>query len=145
MSTLAAIFAAAFAAATILPFYSEVAVGAAIAAGYPALAVWTAASTGNTLGAVVNGALGRVLTSSAVRRKLRIGEQAFERATERFNRYGAWSLLLAWLPVGGDALTVVGGAMRVPWWQFVTLVFIGKSARYAVLIAVLTQTLPTPD
>jgi membrane protein YqaA with SNARE-associated domain len=41
-----------------------------------------------------------------------------------------WSLLFAWLPFVGDPLTVVAGALEVPLWRFITLVAIGKAARY---------------
>lgn len=139
MSVYLGVFGAALLAATILPFYSEVAVGAAIAKGYPSFAVWLSASLGNTLGAAINGALGRLLSAEQVRAKLRIGEQAYARAARWYQRWGVWSLLLAWLPIGGDALTVVAGALQVRWWVFLTLVFIGKAGRYAVLIALLRQ------
>ncbi|MEM6937045.1 MAG: hypothetical protein AAF552_11355, partial [Pseudomonadota bacterium] len=49
-------------------------------------------------------------------------------------QYGQWSLLLAWAPIGGDALTVIAGILRVRWLAFVVLVFAGKAARYAVVI-----------
>jgi membrane protein YqaA with SNARE-associated domain len=48
-------------------------------------------------------------------------------------KYGAWSLLFAWLPIGGDALTFVAGVMRVRFEIFFALTAIGKGARYAVL------------
>ena len=57
-----------------------------------------------------------------------------ERSRQWFYKYGYWSLLLAWLPVGGDALTFVGGMMRVRFTVFFLLVGIGKGARYAVII-----------
>ncbi|MDP2285974.1 MAG: VTT domain-containing protein, partial [Pseudohongiella sp.] len=60
--------------------------------------------------------------------------QQLSRAQAQFNRYGVWSLLLAWLPVVGDPLTFVAGALRVQFWLFLLLVAIGKSLRYAVLI-----------
>jgi len=41
---------------------------------------------------------------------------------------------MSWLPVGGDALTLVGGIMRVPWLNFVVLVGIGKGLRYAIVV-----------
>lgn len=129
------VFGAAFLAATIFPFYSEVAVTAAVIAGYSTAGVWLAGSVGNTLGAVANGVIGRALTADAARRRMRISEEQFSKAKSWFQKWGVWSLLMAWLPIGGDVLTVVGGALRVPWWQFVTLVFIGKAGRYAVLIA----------
>jgi len=51
-----------------------------------------------------------------------------------FRRYGKWTLPLAWLPVIGDAFTVVAGAARVRLGLFVLLVALGKAARYAVVI-----------
>lgn len=137
MGVYAGIFFAAFLAATILPFYSEIAVSAAVVAGQDPIAVWAVASAGNTLGAVVNGVIGRLLGAVHAERLLRMKPETMEKTRQWFNKWGAWSLLLAWLPVGGDALTVVGGIMRVPWWLFVLLVFIGKAGRYAILIALL--------
>lgn len=50
------------------------------------------------------------------------------------NRYGVWSLLLSWLPIIGDPLTVVAGALRVGLLRFVLLVSIGKGARYIFIV-----------
>ncbi|MDA9830012.1 VTT domain-containing protein, partial [Akkermansiaceae bacterium] len=58
------------------------------------------------------------------------------RAQEWFQRYGVWSLLLAWAPVGGDALTFLAGVMRVNFTLFWILTFVGKAGRYLVLINV---------
>jgi membrane protein YqaA with SNARE-associated domain len=134
LSVYIAIFAAAFLAATIVPFYSEVAVGAAVLAGQSPAAVWLAASLGNTAGAVVNGLLGRFLGYAHVERLLMLDAEQFARVRAWYQRWGIWSLLLAWLPIGGDALTVVAGVMRARWPAFILLVFTGKAARYAVLI-----------
>ena len=60
-----------------------------------------------------------------------------ERAQNWFRRWGVWSLLLSWLPVVGDALTFVAGLAKVRPHVFFTLTFIGKSVRYALLLAVL--------
>ena len=49
-----------------------------------------------------------------------------------------WSLLFAWLPIVGDPLTVVAGALRVPFVRFLALVAIGKAARYAAVAATMT-------
>ena len=54
-----------------------------------------------------------------------------------FQKYGVWSLLLAWMPVGGDALTFIAGMMRVPFWLFFILTGIGKTARYSILLGFL--------
>jgi membrane protein YqaA with SNARE-associated domain len=63
-----------------------------------------------------------------------MSEQQLHNARNRFNRFGQWSLLMGWLPIGGDALTLVGGIMRVPWLNFVILVGIGKGVRYAIVM-----------
>lgn len=132
------VFAAAFLAATVLPFYSEVIVVGLVLAGRDPLLLWVVASTGNTLGAVVNWWLGlgleRWQESGRVPRWMRIPPTELARAQRWYARFGIWSLLLAWLPVGGDALTFVGGIMRVRILPFLVLVGSGKAARYAVVI-----------
>ena len=112
------LFLTSFAAATLLPAYSEILTGTLVVQGYPMLWLWFWATLGNTLGSVVNGVIGRQV----------------DRFRNSFNRYGQWSLLLGWLPLGGDALTLVGGIMRVPWLNFIVLVGIGKGLRYAFVI-----------
>lgn len=47
---------------------------------------------------------------------------------------GRWSLLLSWLPVAGDPLTVAG-TLREPLWSFVMLVTVAKTARYLAIAA----------
>ena len=90
------VFASAFGAATILPFYSEVVVLAYQQQGYPAGPLWLAATSGNTLGAVLNWWIGRELTRFQGRRWFPVSAAALQRAQERFARWGQWSLLMAW-------------------------------------------------
>ncbi|MEQ8736750.1 MAG: YqaA family protein [Rhodospirillaceae bacterium] len=134
--TLAAVFGTAFLAATILPFFSEVVVSAALAdEDLNRLALWTAATTGNTLGAAVNWVLGRYAAHFQDRKWWPASPAQMVKGEAWFNKYGVWSLLLSWLPIGGDALTVIAGILRVRFDVFVVLVAIGKGARYAALIA----------
>ena len=134
MSALLALFASAFLAATILPFYSEIVLFKLLRdGGDPALLV-AVATLGNTLGAVVNWALGRYLLHFRDRRWFYFNERQIERAQNWFRRYGFWSLLLAWMPVGGDALTLIAGIMRVRLWLFLLLVGCGKGLRYLSVV-----------
>lgn len=126
-------FVSAFLAATIAPIASEITLAAALAAGAAAHWLIVVATLGNTLGAVVNWALGRCIEHFRGHRWLPAGAQRLERAQAWFRRYGVWSLLLAWAPVAGDALTVVAGMMRVHIVPFLILVGIGKGLRYVVL------------
>tara|TARA_R100000789_G_scaffold88983_3_gene85970 strand:- start:10 stop:453 length:444 start_codon:yes stop_codon:yes gene_type:complete len=129
----------AFAAATLLPAYSEILVGTLVNQDYALFWIWFWATAGNTLGSVVNGIIGRQVDRFKHKRWFPVSELQLHKARNRFNRYGQWSLLLGWLPIGGDALTLVGGIMRVPWLNFVVLVAIGKGLRYAFVIWVVLE------
>lgn len=128
------LFLTAFAAATLLPAYSEVLLGAMVIQEYSLWWLWFWATAGNTLGSVVNGVIGRQVDRFKDKRWFPVTEQQLEKARDRFNRYGQWSLLLGWMPLGGDALTLIGGVMRVPWLNFVVLVAIGKGVRYGFVL-----------
>jgi membrane protein YqaA with SNARE-associated domain len=131
---LAVLFLSAFAAATILPMSSEVVLGGLAFARTSDLWLLLAVATaGNTLGAVVNWGLGRYAARWRSR-LLALDEAKFERACRWFQRWGIWCLLLSWLPVVGDPLTVVAGVLRTALIPFVLLVLIGKAARYAAVV-----------
>ena len=130
MTELALLFGAAFLAATLLPFYSEVLLFALLEAGGDPLVLVAVATLGNTLGAVVNWLLGRYLLRFQHRRWFYFKPAQIARAQRWFERGGYWTLLLAWMPVGGDALTLVAGIMRVRLLPFLLLVGIGKGGRY---------------
>lgn len=136
MSELAALFASALLAATVLPFYSEVVFLALLAGGSSPGLLIAVATAGNTLGGLVNWYLGRGLLQFRDRRWWPVGDAQLQRATGWFRRYGYWTLLLAWLPLGGDALPLVAGVLRTPLWKVVPLLAIGKGLRYAALAGV---------
>lgn len=128
------LFFSAFLAATILPFYSEVILFGLLRTGYDPFMLVLVASVGNTLGAVVNWFLGLFLLHFQDRRWFYFKPEQIQKAQNWFNHYGFWSLLLAWLPIGGDALTLVAGIMRVKLWLFIVLVAVGKTARYVFIV-----------
>jgi membrane protein YqaA with SNARE-associated domain len=134
IAILGGLFAVAFIAATILPAQSETALVGLLVAGMqsPVLLV-AVASLGNVLGAVVNWSLGRGVERFRDRRWFPVGPTALGRATGWYRRWGRWSLLLSWAPIGGDALTVAAGILREPLWSFLVLVTIAKTGRYIVL------------
>lgn len=128
------LFTAAFVAATLLPFYSELALVGLLAAGYDAWLLWLWATAGNTLGAAVNYVIGRWLMHYQDRPWFPVKERHLRPARRWYARWGIWSLLMAWLPVGGDALTFIAGLMRAPFWLFFVLTAAGKGGRYAVVL-----------
>ncbi len=128
------LFGSAFLAATILPFYSEVVLFALLREGGDATALVLTASLGNTLGAVVNWWLGLYLLHFRQRRWFYFSDAQIDKAQRWFQRYGIWTLLLAWLPIGGDALTLIAGIMRVRLSVFLLLVGSGKTLRYISVV-----------
>jgi membrane protein YqaA with SNARE-associated domain len=130
------LFVNAFVAATLIPIPSEPAFAALLATrtGHPT-ALLVAATIGNTLGSLINFALGRWIEHFRDRDWFPVSPQRYDAAADTFGRYGLWSLLFAWLPIIGDPLTVAAGALRVPVWKFLLLTGIGKAMRYGMLAA----------
>jgi membrane protein YqaA with SNARE-associated domain len=134
LAAYAGLFTTALVAATILPAQSELLLAALLAAGEQSPVLLVAfASLGNVLGSVINWGLGRFLIHLRHRRWFPLKPATFDRAVGWYNRYGLWSLLLAWVPVIGDPLTVVAGALRVDLLRFTVLVAIGKVGRYVFI------------
>lgn len=132
---LSGLFAIAFVAATVLPAQSEAALVGLQLAGYPVVLLVAVASVGNTLGACLNWALGREAERFRNRRWFPVSAASLDRASAWYGKWGRWSLLLSWAPLGGDALTVAAGVLREPFWSFLALVAIAKTGRYVVLAA----------
>ena len=133
LSALGGLFVTAFGAATILPFQSEI-VFAAVqrATEIPLWLVVAVASTGNTLGSVLNWWMGLFVEQWKGSRWFPVSERQMDRAERLYARWGVWTLLLSWAPFG-DGFTVIAGLMRTPLWLFLALVAPVKTARYALL------------
>ena len=134
--SLPALFIIALISATLMPMGSEPAVFAVVKLNpelfWPAILVATA---GNTVGGTISYAMGYG------------AKQAFakERQTRWFGwlqRFGPRTLLLSWLPVVGDPLCVLAGWLRMPLWQSIAYMAIGKFARYLTMTWLL---LSVPD
>ncbi|MBA8881333.1 YqaA family protein [Phyllobacterium myrsinacearum] len=135
----AGLFAAALIAATILPMQSEALLaGLLLTHSYPAFALIAVASVGNILGSVVNWLLGRGIDQFRHRKWFPASEAQLDRASRWYQHYGKWTLLLSWVPVIGDPLTVIAGVLREPLWSFVLLVSIAKTVRYLVVFALVS-------
>ena len=127
------LFLAAFSAATLLPAQSEALVVGLLLADYAPWLVLAVASVGNVLGSVVNWFLGRGIERLRTRRWFPVSPATLARAENWYRHYGKWSLLLAWVPIIGDPLTVVAGVLRESFWVFLLLVSVAKIGRYLVL------------
>jgi len=128
---LASVFVVAFVSATLLPLGSEPAVFGFVKLNpdrfWAAIVVATA---GNTLGGAVDYWMGRGA-------KFAIARHQDTRYFRGLQRFGPKVLLLSWLPVVGDPLCAVAGWLRLPFWQSVAYMAIGKFLRYVTMTAVL--------
>lgn len=128
------VFFSAFLAATILPAQSEAVLAYQLSVSPGAMASLVLVATiGNVLGAVVNWGLGRFFARFSDRTWFPVRPHQLAKAEGRYRRYGRYSLLLSWVPVLGDPITVIAGVLREPLWSFILLVGIAKSSRYIAI------------
>ncbi len=129
------LFAASFFAATIIPAQSEAVLFGLLTTGtFSTAMLVTVASFGNILGSCVNWLLGRFITRFEGRKWFPVRREKINKAEIWYRRYGRWSLLLSWVPVIGDPLTVVACVLREPFPIFLLFVTVAKVARYIVIV-----------
>lgn len=138
---LGALFLAALVAATLLPAQSELVLSAMLLARRWDPAVLIAVATvGNVAGSTVNWLIGRFLSDRRDARWFPVSAAALARAEQHFQRFGLPVLLLSWVPIIGDPITLVAGLMRVRLLPFLLLVTIAKGARYLLLAGIVLGT-----
>lgn len=128
------LFFSAFASATILPGSSEVVMSALVTA-YPDLAWWAllVATVGNLSGALLTFWMGAWS---------RLGYERFQHVkvdldkplVQKLRRIGPPALVLSILPLVGDALVLAAGWFRMPFWQSMFWIAVGKGTRYLLLV-----------
>lgn len=135
MASLGGLFLLAFAAATLLPGGSEAALLAmATLSEHSPLTLLLVASAGNILGSVLNYGLGRMALRYQTRKWFPASPTTLAKAQGWFSHWGQWAVLLAWVPVVGDPITVAAGVMRMNFTRFIVLVTLSKTLRYAALL-----------
>lgn len=122
------LFSWSFAAATVLPVSSEIALGLAVRGDHDWRVVVIVATLGNVLGACTTYALARLAITAVPPPGPRV-----RRASQWLARVGAPALLLSWVPLVGDLLVALAGAARVPLVPALAWMTIGKAARYVVV------------
>ena len=131
------LFASSFISSTLFPGGSEVVLGVLAAQHrYDAWLLLATASAGNTLGAMTTWLLG-ALVARRLPPDRRLTE-ARRRALARVRRFGSPVLLLSWLPVVGDPLCFAAGYLRLSWLGSLVFIAVGKAARYAAILFLVT-------
>ena len=130
---LPALFLLSLLAATLLPLGSEWLLVTLILQGFSATQVVAVATLGNVIGAFITYGLGIWGSDFVMRKLLRVSAKQSARAMALYQRYGAVSLLFAWLPIIGDPLCLAAGILRLQPMLFLVFVFVGKLGRYALI------------
>ena len=128
------LFISAFGAATLLPLQSEVVLLGLLANGsYSAGLLIGVASMGNILGSCVNWYLGLKIEHYKHKKWFPVSEQKMLQAQKIYQKYGFWSLLLSWVPIIGDPITLIAGLLKENFLRFLLMVCLAKTGRYLVL------------
>ena len=128
------LFTAAFVAATILPAQSELLLGAMLVSQrFDPILLLGVATAGNVLGSIVNWLLGRYFVHHREKPWFPASSATLARAEAWFARFGPAVLLLSWVPVIGDPLTIVAGVLRMRLLTFLLVVVLAKGGRYLFL------------
>ena len=124
-----------FLASTILPFSSEVVLTTMyLSNSFEPYFLLIFASIGNIMGSITNWYLGKKITLFQNRKWFPVSPDQLERSRKYFQKYGLWSLLLAWVPIIGDPLTLLAGVLKVRFSIFFLLVSISKISRYVFIL-----------
>jgi len=57
------------------------------------------------------------------------------KAQKTYQKYGYWSLLLSWVPIIGDPITLIAGLLKENLVRFLLMVSIAKIGRYLFVYA----------
>jgi len=127
------LFLVSLAAATLLPVSSEATLLYDLNEGYTPWLLLLSAGTGNVLGSAINYWIGRKGTDYLLTRGSMTQKQ-IARSERFFDRYGGFALLLSWMPLIGDPLTLIAGVLHYDFRKFILIVAIAKFGRYLLLI-----------
>ena len=131
MLSLVFLFISAFGAATLLPLQSEaVLIGLLLQNTHTVWVLIAVASLGNILGSCVNWYLGVQVEKYKHKKWFPVSEQNMQKAQKTYQKYGYWSLLLSWVPIIGDPITLIAGLLKENFARFLLIVSIAKIGRY---------------
>ena len=133
--SLASLFLSGLISATLLPGGSEVMLGWFLNEGqYSALHLWLAVTSGNALGGMITFFMGWWI---ATYYPLKAFDKPHHlRAKKWVEKYGAFSLLLSWVPLIGDPLCLLAGWLKTRLFLSLVMITLGKGLRYLILVGI---------
>ncbi|OAV64974.1 Inner membrane protein yqaA [Bacteroidales bacterium Barb6XT] len=126
------VFVAAFLAATILPFSSEVVLTGVLLSGSAYLPCLIAATIGNFLGGMTCYWMGMLGKTEWLEKYLKMDAAKLQKIQDRIKHKGSWIAFFVFLPGVGDFIAVALGFLRGNVWIVAVSMFAGKALRYWV-------------
>ena len=126
-------FISAFLAGSILPFSSEAVMVGLLAAGLQPGPLVVYGTIGNVAGSIMNYGIGRLGKLYWIEHYLHVSKDSLSRAERFMAGRGAWVGFFAFIPVLGDAITIMLGLMRANVLISVISISVGKMLRYVFL------------
>lgn len=126
------VFIAAFLAATILPFSSEVVLTGVLLGGAAYAPCMIAATLGNFLGGISCYWIGMLGKIEWIEKYLKLDIQKVEKVQRWIQDKGSWTGFFVFLPGIGDFIAVALGFLRANVWIVAISMLAGKAIRYWV-------------
>ncbi len=129
----------AFLAGSVFPFSSEAVMLGLLAAGLHPVSLVIYATIGNVGGGLFNYWIGHFGRLDWIEKYLKVKQKDMDRAERFMAGHGAWMGFFAFLPLIGEAITVLLGYMRANLPISIISMTIGKALRYVMLAAGMTS------
>ncbi len=129
----------AFLAGSVFPFSSEAVMLGLLAAGLHPVSLVIYATIGNVGGGLFNYWIGHFGRLDWIEKYLKVKQKDMDRAERFMAGHGAWMGFFAFLPLIGEAITVLLGYMRANLPISIISMTIGKALRYVMLAAGVTS------
>ncbi len=128
------LFLYAFLAGSILPGSSEAVLIAYIGLGLNPILSVISATAGNVVGGMTCYWLGHLGNIEWIEKYLHMNKKTMKKAEKFIHGRGAWMAFFTFVPVIGDAISIVLGLMRSNIWIVIISMTLGKLLRYIVLV-----------
>jgi membrane protein YqaA with SNARE-associated domain len=121
-----------FVAATFFPISSEIFLANIIRQNNLILIPVIVATIGNVLGGIVTFYMGWIGGEIALKKTSIKNKNRFDKSQKIIQKYGTYSMILAWTPFIGDIIVLLGGAFKLPVLSSILWMTIGKFLRYLI-------------
>lgn len=132
------LFVSSFLASTVLPMSSDAIVAYMASKHYGVLFIISVASLGSFLGSCTTYFLCLYGREKFIEKHIKIKKETLIKSKKMFEKYGAPSLLLTWIPFIGDAFIVVSGILGINFLTFSAYSFIGKIFKYSIIVYIVS-------